>query len=69
MQLKTITELSSETGLARHRISYALRTQGIEPERRIGNTNVFSEVAVQRVLEALADNMLGRTSPMPEVMA
>ena len=69
MQL-TITDISEELGIKRHRVAYALRTRGVEPERRIGSTDVYAEEAVELVLEALADNMLGRTNPaIPVVLA
>ena len=67
MQLTTISELAIRLEIPRHRISYAVRALGISPERMIGSTNVFSEAAVQRVLDALADDMIGRTTPaIPE---
>lgn len=66
MQLTTISELAEQIGCPRHRITYALRVRGIEPERRIGSTDVYGEAAVELVLQALELTVSDRVNP-PEI--
>lgn len=66
MQL-TITELAEELGCKRHRVKYAVRSQGIQPVRVIGSTKIFSEEVAVLLRQVLAPDESDRVNT-PEVL-
>lgn len=51
--LPTVGEIARRTGYPIHRVEYAIRTRGIAPAGRAGNTRVFREDDVQRIADEL----------------
>jgi hypothetical protein len=49
----TIGAIARELGEPIHRVDYAVRTRGIEPEAIAGNIRVFPPEAVERIAEVL----------------
>ena len=43
----TIGEIARRTGYPVHKVTYVIRTRGLEPAERAGNLRVFSESDVQ----------------------
>jgi hypothetical protein len=54
-QALTIGAIASELHEPIHRVQYAIRTRGIEPEAVAGHIRVFSPETVDRVAHILGD--------------
>jgi hypothetical protein len=51
----TIGAIASELGEPIHRVQYAIRTRGVEPEAVAGHIRVFSPETVERVADILRE--------------
>ncbi len=51
----TIGAIARELGEPVHRVQYAVRTRGIEPESVAGNLRIFPPETVERVAEILRE--------------
>jgi hypothetical protein len=61
----TIGAIARELGEPIHRVQYAIRTRGIEPECVAGNIRVFGDDAIERVAGILHE-INGQRLPMHE---
>jgi hypothetical protein len=52
---RTIGRIARELNEPIHRVDYAIRTRGIEPEFTAGHLRVFSEDAAERIAEILLE--------------
>ncbi len=52
---RTVGRIARELNEPIHRVDYAIRTRGIEPEFTAGHLRVFSEDAVERIAEILRE--------------
>jgi hypothetical protein len=50
----TVGEIARRLTQALHRVEYVIRSRGIAPQFRAGNSRVFSEADVQAIAEVLA---------------
>jgi hypothetical protein len=58
----TIGAIARELGEPVHRVQYAVKTRGIEPEYMAGNLRVFGLDAVDRIADVL--RQIDRQSPL-----
>jgi hypothetical protein len=63
----TIGAIARELGEPLHRVQYAIRTRGIEPEALAGHIRVFPSEVVGQVAEILHD--IDRQATRPEGVA